>query len=47
MHNGLNNITAKFGYYTISGLDFIGGGPPSPPPGCGATKKPELSRVKV
>ena len=32
MHKGLNVIGAKFFYYTISGLDFIGGGPTKPPP---------------
>ena len=32
IHKWLNVIGVKFFYYTISGLDFIGGGPTKPPP---------------
>ena len=32
MRKGLNVIGARFCYYTISGFDFIGGGPTKPPP---------------
>ena len=46
IHKWLNVIGAKFFYYTISGLDFIGGGPTKPPPGYRCSKKPRPGRVK-
>ena len=40
MHKGLNVIGAKIFYYTISGLDFIGGGSTKPSPATDAQKSP-------
>ena len=40
MHKGLNVIGAKFCYYTISGLDFIGGGPTKTPQATDVQKSP-------